>query len=91
MDRGSCSVTLEEQRARLKPYFYLEPMHLEDVPEVSQLDHRCFTNPWPQSAYRRELARPEDNFYIVLRQKLPGDKATVSLRGSSRKSLEDSR
>jgi [ribosomal protein S18]-alanine N-acetyltransferase len=65
-------VTLEEQRARLKPYYYLEPMQPDDVPEVSQLDHRCFTNPWPQSAYRRELAKPEDNFYIVLRQKLPG-------------------
>jgi [ribosomal protein S18]-alanine N-acetyltransferase len=65
-------VTLEERRTRLKPYFYLEPMKPEDVPEVSQLDHRCFTNPWPQSAYRRELATPEGNFYIVLRQKLPG-------------------
>lgn len=65
-------MTLEERRTRLKPYFYLEPMHLEDVADVSQLDHRCFTNPWPQSAYRRELANPEGNFYIVLRQRLPG-------------------
>jgi [ribosomal protein S18]-alanine N-acetyltransferase len=65
-------VTLEERRAKLKPYFYLEPMQLEDVSEVSQLDHRCFTNPWPQSAYRRELSNPEGNFYIILRQRLPG-------------------
>ncbi len=65
-------MTLEERRAQLKPYFYLEPMQLEDIPEVSQLDHRCFTNPWPLSAYRRELANPEGNFYIVLRQRLPG-------------------
>jgi [ribosomal protein S18]-alanine N-acetyltransferase len=65
-------VTLEERRIRLRPYFYLEPMQAEDVPEVSQLDHRCFTNPWPQSAYRRELSNPEGNFYIVLRERLPG-------------------
>jgi [ribosomal protein S18]-alanine N-acetyltransferase len=65
-------VTLEERRTRLRPYFYLEPMQTEDVPEVSQLDHRCFTNPWPQSAYRRELSNPEGNFYIVLRERLPG-------------------
>jgi [ribosomal protein S18]-alanine N-acetyltransferase len=65
-------VTLEERRAQIKPYFYLEPMQIEDIPEVSQLDHRCFTNPWPQSAYRRELSNPEGNFYIVLRHRLPG-------------------
>lgn len=65
-------MTLEERRTRLKPYYYLESMKLEDVAEVSQLDHRCFTNPWPLSAYRRELANPEGNFYVVLRQKLPG-------------------
>ena len=65
-------MTLEERRTQLKPYFYLEPMQLEDVPDVSQLDHRCFTNPWPLSAYRRELANPEGNFYIVLRQRLAG-------------------
>lgn len=70
--RGPGTVTLEERRARLKPYFYLEPMQIDDVSEVSQLDHRCFTNPWPQSAYRRELSNPEGNFYIVLRHRLPG-------------------
>jgi [ribosomal protein S18]-alanine N-acetyltransferase len=53
----------------------MEPMELEDVSEVSQLDHRCFTNPWPQSAYRRELGNPEGNFYIVLRQRLAGAQA----------------
>ena len=65
-------MTIDERRTSLKPYYYLEPMRLEDVPEVSQLDHRCFTNPWPQSAYRRELNNPEGNFYLVLRQRLPG-------------------
>jgi [ribosomal protein S18]-alanine N-acetyltransferase len=80
-------VTLEERRIRLKPYFYLEPMRPEDVPEVSQLDHRCFTNPWPQSAYRRELANPETNFYIVLRQKLPGVQVRETERDERRFSL----
>lgn len=70
--RGPDDVTLEQRPTRLKPYFYLEPMQPEDVADVSQLDHRCFTNPWPQSAYRRELANPQGNFYIVLRQRLTG-------------------
>jgi [ribosomal protein S18]-alanine N-acetyltransferase len=68
-------VTLEERRTRYTPYVYLESMEPEDVAEVSQLDHRCFTNPWPQSAYRRELNNPEGNFYVVLRQRLPGAQA----------------
>lgn len=80
-------MTLEEHRTRLKPYYYLEPMKLEDVPEVSQLDHRCFTNPWPQSAYRRELANPEGNFYVVLRQKLPGAQIREAERESGGFSL----
>jgi [ribosomal protein S18]-alanine N-acetyltransferase len=65
-------VALSRQRTTtpFKPYYYLEPMRVEDVPEVSQVEHRCFTNPWPQSAYRRELRNPEGNFYIVLRQRL---------------------
>lgn len=49
-------------------YYYLEPMRQEDVAEVSQVDHLCFTNPWPQSAYRRELRKPQSNYYVVLRR-----------------------
>jgi ribosomal-protein-alanine N-acetyltransferase len=48
--------------------YYLEPMRQEDVAEVSQVDHLCFTNPWPQSAYRRELRKPQSNYYVVLRR-----------------------
>lgn len=42
-------------------------MQQEDVPEVSQVERRCFTNPWPSSAYRRELRDPARNYYLVLR------------------------
>ncbi|CAA9560293.1 MAG: Ribosomal-protein-S18p-alanine acetyltransferase [uncultured Thermomicrobiales bacterium] len=47
--------------------YYIEPMQQDDVPEVSQVERRCFTNPWPSSAYRRELRNPEHNYYIVAR------------------------
>jgi ribosomal-protein-alanine N-acetyltransferase len=42
-------------------------MTQEDVEEVGQVERLCFTNPWPLSAYRRELKNPEQNYYIVLR------------------------
>lgn len=39
----------------------------DDIDEVGGVERRCFTNPWPLSAYRRELKNPSQNFYIVLR------------------------
>src|SRR6185437_10812322 len=50
--------------------FYIESMRLDDIPEVSRVERRCFTNPWPESAYRRELRTPENNHYIVLRHRV---------------------
>jgi ribosomal-protein-alanine N-acetyltransferase len=47
--------------------FRLDLMTLDDIPEVGRVERRCFTNPWPHSAYRRELRYPEQNYYIVLR------------------------
>ncbi|HET9015160.1 MAG TPA: ribosomal protein S18-alanine N-acetyltransferase [Thermomicrobiaceae bacterium] len=60
----------EDQQAHGSQY-YLEPMRIEDVPEVSRVERRCFTNPWPESAYRRELRNPANNYYAVLRLRTP--------------------
>ncbi len=49
--------------------FHIEPMTQDDVPEVSRVERRCFANPWPASAYRRELRAPEQNYYVVLRDR----------------------
>jgi ribosomal-protein-alanine N-acetyltransferase len=51
----------------LSPVFRIEPMTQEDVAEVSRVERRCFSNPWPVSAYRRELRNPLQNAYVVLR------------------------
>ena len=45
----------------------IEPMQIEDVPDVSRVERLCFSNAWPQSAYRRELRNQNNNYYIVLR------------------------
>lgn len=63
----------------MNPYpFFIEPMRMEDVPEVSKVERRCFTNPWPTSAYRRELRNIDQNYYIVLRG---SDAGTLQTRG----------
>lgn len=54
--------------------FRVEPMSQDDLTEVSRVEKRCFSNPWPVSAYRRELRLPEQNFYAVLRE-VPGPMA----------------
>lgn len=62
---------MSDERSRREGRFLLEPMRIDDVPEVSRVEHRCFTNPWPESAYRRELRNPESNHYVVLRHLEP--------------------
>lgn len=47
--------------------YRLDYMTQDDVPEVSRVERRCFSNPWPTSAYRRELQNPKQNAYVVLR------------------------
>lgn len=42
-------------------------MDQADVTEVSRIERRCFDNPWPSAAYRRELRNPRQNYYVVLR------------------------
>jgi ribosomal-protein-alanine N-acetyltransferase len=50
-----------------QPLFRLDIMTQDDVAEVSRVERRCFPNPWPVSAYRRELQNPAQNHYVVLR------------------------
>lgn len=46
--------------------YYIAPMQIDDIAEVSKVERQCFSNPWPQSAYRRELRNAANNAYIVL-------------------------
>lgn len=46
--------------------YYIAPMQIDDIAEVSKVERQCFSNPWPQSAYRRELRNTANNAYIVL-------------------------
>lgn len=58
---------LDQQSAR----FRLDVMTQNDVPDVGRVERLCFPNPWPASAYRRELQNPAQNYYVVLRQQPP--------------------
>src|SRR5206468_6216559 len=47
--------------------FVIEPMRLTDIPAVSAIERLSFPQPWPQSAYRREIQDNRMAHYIVAR------------------------
>lgn len=59
--------------------YYLEPMRLDDIADVGQVEKECFPTPWPASAYRRELRNPTGNYYLVARYQA-GNGVVPSLR-----------
>jgi ribosomal-protein-alanine N-acetyltransferase len=47
--------------------YTIEPMEMDDIPEVMAVERECFPTPWPASAYRRELRDRATARYIVAR------------------------
>ena len=47
--------------------FRIEPMRLEDVPEVHVIERASFTTPWPDDAYRSEIQTNRLATYLVAR------------------------
>lgn len=45
----------------------IEPMRIEHIPVISAIERRCFTQPWPQNAYRREIQSNKMAHYVVAR------------------------
>jgi ribosomal-protein-alanine N-acetyltransferase len=45
----------------------IEPMRIEHIPVVAAIERRCFTQPWPQNAYRREIQSNRMAHYFVAR------------------------
>src|SRR5687767_7874578 len=43
-------------------------MRLSDIPAVSAIERLSFPQPWPQSAYRREIVENRMAYYVVARQ-----------------------
>jgi ribosomal-protein-alanine N-acetyltransferase len=69
--------------AAAEPIYRLDAMTQDDVPEVGRVERRCFPNPWPASAYRRELQNPAQNTYVVLREVFPSLDADASSQGTT--------
>jgi ribosomal-protein-alanine N-acetyltransferase len=65
-DGGNGDVVAEassEQAGR----FRIEPMRIEHIPVISAIERRCFAQPWPQNAYRREIQTNKMAHYFIVR------------------------
>src|SRR5690242_14705135 len=47
--------------------YRIEAMRIEHIPVVSAIERRCFAQPWPQNAYRREIQSNRMAHYFVAR------------------------
>ncbi|MGH2448458.1 MAG: ribosomal protein S18-alanine N-acetyltransferase [Chloroflexota bacterium] len=56
----------------------VEPMALEDIRQVLEVDRVSYTTPWPASAYRRELLHNSNAHYLVLRHLSASEAAAES-------------
>jgi [ribosomal protein S18]-alanine N-acetyltransferase len=52
--------------------FRIEPMRVEHISVVSAIEKKCFAQPWPQNAYRREIQSNKMAHYFVARKIEPG-------------------
>jgi [ribosomal protein S18]-alanine N-acetyltransferase len=48
--------------------YRVEPMRIEHIPTVHTIEKRCFAQPWPQNAYRREIQSNRMAHYFVVRR-----------------------
>src|SRR3954454_24470918 len=56
--------------------FRIEPMRIEHIPVISAIEKRCFAQPWPQNAYRREIQSNRMAHYFIARAVEPNEPAT---------------
>lgn len=49
-------------------WFRVEPMRVEHIPAVAEIERRCFTQPWPSNAYRKEIQTNRTAHYFVVRR-----------------------
>ena len=59
-------------------YFFIDHMHVDDLPEVHRIDAQSFPYQWSTATYINELSAPQHSRYVVVRVSphLPGSSAS---------------
>jgi ribosomal-protein-alanine N-acetyltransferase len=54
-------------------HFSVDPMRVEHIPVVSAIERQSFNQPWPSSAYRKEIQHNNSaHYYVARRLDAPG-------------------
>lgn len=62
--------------------YVVEPMQIEDVDEVVEIEREAFNLPWPAHAYRRELRENRLSRYVVVKWVEPAGNQTPAQESS---------
>ena len=54
--------------------YTVEPMRLQDIPEVLEIERLSFPTPWPARAYRYEVGQNRLAHYFVARRRFPAER-----------------
>ena len=54
---------------QLRQRTVVEPMRVEDIPTIQEIEREVFLTPWPRNAYRRELLQNRMASYVVIRDR----------------------
>ena len=61
-------------------YFFIDHMHVDDLPDVHRIDAQSFPYQWSTATYINELRAPQHSRYVVVRVSphLPGSSASTA-------------
>lgn len=62
---------VEAECSRASSLYALEPMRVEDLPEVLAIEHAAFSNPWSREAFLHEIENNPCSRAIVARTTMP--------------------
>lgn len=55
--------------------YIIQPMHVEDIPRVMEIEHESFSMWWSERSYRRELEENKMAHYITVREEQEGQES----------------
>ena len=64
--------------------FVIEPMSIDDIPQVRRIERASFPTPWPRDSYKREILENGRARYLVVRRAEPPPVVRVPSRPARR-------
>ena len=60
-------MSVERARQEARSFYRLEPMRVEDIPQITVIEEATFSNPWPEEAFQDEIGKNAFSYPVVAR------------------------